>query len=238
MQETFEKAKFQADRELVEFRQATTLLLRKQEGEAERAFLGELNKMVGRCLGMGTMDFKASVLMTIDNLVDLRRDCAIPAMREQATSLLFILTRCSRLAVTETKIPYSRPTYLDSSASLVFISPRRLSGDLGTLQTGSLRNDRDEGFSRAKTMPNGALKKLVDALPPPLPDPCGSSSASTVGASFQSPVSMPPRTNLAPSVEIHTGLAAEHHQLPSGASFDLVISRGLFQPLSSVAAVL
>mmetsp|Transcript_18237 Transcript_18237/g.51074 ORF Transcript_18237/g.51074 Transcript_18237/m.51074 type:complete len:1547 (+) Transcript_18237:556-5196(+) len=155
--ENFEAAKYQVDKDLVNFRRETDRLLKAAEAD-QHDFLVSLLNIVGRSLGMGTADFKKSVLSLVDELEVLRKQCEDSSMREHTAKLLFILTRCSRLVLTENRSPFERPTYLQNALTTSKIS-RRLSGydDATTV------SDAD-GFTRSQTMPVGALQQLVRGL--------------------------------------------------------------------------
>uniref|UniRef100_A0A061QQ55 non-specific serine/threonine protein kinase n=1 Tax=Tetraselmis sp. GSL018 TaxID=582737 RepID=A0A061QQ55_9CHLO len=151
LQESFEAAKYQVDKDLVKCRQEFHKLLKAVSEPSARDFYQGLIGILGRCLGMDTEEFKSKVLSIVDELEDLRRTCQDNNLRGSATNLLFILAKCSRLAVPLSRASYVCPSYLQTSFSGKRIR-RRLSGGLDTPQA-TKQLDDIESVPRSKSLP-------------------------------------------------------------------------------------
>jgi len=167
LQENFELAKYQVDKELVNFRRETTNLLKQHGGEEEQQILHSIQTIVGQCLGMGTPEFRVHVLQFVDEAEELRTACTNQDIRVHAANLLFILTRCSRLVLTEDRSPFGKPSYLTQAKTLPRF-PRRFSGELRENSITPSKEEEDGSLYRSRTMPAKALNLMVQEISPPL----------------------------------------------------------------------
>ncbi|GAB4819084.1 hypothetical protein N2152v2_006130 [Parachlorella kessleri] len=106
---TFKLAKIQVDRELEAFIEDARTVLAAELGPAAAAGAeSQLQAIVAiaeRCRREDVDTFRETIISHVDNLEDLRRSCTVRGHKALATRLLFILTRCSRLVMTEEAAP-------------------------------------------------------------------------------------------------------------------------------------
>ncbi|CAL8463108.1 g2642 [Coccomyxa elongata] len=103
LKRSFEKVKAQVDVDLLHYSKETKLLLHKDGGseEQQHGVLPSLLHIVDMCLEEDLETFKASVQDLVDELEEMRRECSNNTHKAHVTRLMFIITRCSRLVLTE-----------------------------------------------------------------------------------------------------------------------------------------
>ncbi|GIL52826.1 hypothetical protein Vafri_8590 [Volvox africanus] len=127
------------------------------------------------CLETPVEDFKLTITDIVDNIEDERSACQHRTIRALYTRLLFILTRCSRLLITEQQHLFATEPRNRRRHSQVFgpglstktqkelglhLPPPNMANDAG----GSTPKEEDEPVFRSHTMPVKAMYNMVQLL--------------------------------------------------------------------------
>ncbi|GIL83200.1 hypothetical protein Vretimale_11287 [Volvox reticuliferus] len=127
------------------------------------------------CLETPVEDFKLTITDIVDNIEEERSACQQRTIRALYTRLLFILTRCSRLLITEQQHLFATEPRNRRRHSQVFgpglttktqkelglhLPPPNLANDAG----GSTPKEEDEPVFRSHTMPVKAMYTMVQLL--------------------------------------------------------------------------
>ncbi|KAL0033487.1 hypothetical protein WJX77_011695 [Trebouxia sp. C0004] len=173
-QRSFETAKAQVDADLHSFRceVANQLLIEAgQPGLADDGILSSVLHIANKCMEEDVPVFKYSIQDIVDELEEMRKTCKLSSHKSHVSRLLFILTRCSRLVLSEEPSPMSNNTamYGTQPRNRTHQKQRRFSGFPFTSQRpyggvhkklGSPRSP----IARATTLPTRSLRDMMHAL--------------------------------------------------------------------------
>ncbi|KAK9865871.1 hypothetical protein WJX84_011148 [Apatococcus fuscideae] len=151
---TFETAKSQVDSELLSFNRLVTGMIKEDDSEPEDAdIMQSLVDISSTCIEEDVLAFKNSIQRVVDQLEEMRQQCSSPKPKNMITRLLFILTQCSRLLLTEAASP------LSPNAGLYATLPRnRMSAKLM----------RFTGFPSSTARRAGIQKRAADSPKSPI----------------------------------------------------------------------
>ncbi|KAK9837105.1 hypothetical protein WJX81_003071 [Elliptochloris bilobata] len=175
---SFEAAKAAVDADLAAFKRDVARQLTARPpataGTSDQdGVLESLLALASKCLEEDMASFRTSIQEVVDELGEVRRKCVLPGHKALVTRLLFILTRCSRLVLSE-----------DASSSELLATPwgtaprgrlaerlRRLSGvPLSTRRGTGVRKAVGSGSPRqtpiyhAATLPPRMLRDMAAGL--------------------------------------------------------------------------
>ncbi|KAL0051057.1 hypothetical protein WJX82_001206 [Trebouxia sp. C0006] len=173
-QRSFETAKAQVDADLHSFRCAVANQLLAEAGQpglADDGILSSVLHIANKCMEEDVPVFKYSIQDIVDELEEMRKTCKLSSHKSHVSRLLFILTRCSRLVLSEEPSPASNNTamYGTQPRNRTHQKQRRFSGFPFTSQRpyggvhkklGSPRSP----IARATTLPTRSLRDMMHAL--------------------------------------------------------------------------
>ncbi|KAK9865869.1 hypothetical protein WJX84_011148 [Apatococcus fuscideae] len=169
---TFETAKSQVDSELLSFNRLVTGMIKEDDSEPEDAdIMQSLVDISSTCIEEDVLAFKNSIQRVVDQLEEMRQQCSSPKPKNMITRLLFILTQCSRLLLTEAASP------LSPNAGLYATLPRnRMSAKLmrftgfpsSTARRAGIQKRAADSpkspIARAITLPSRTLQSMVSGM--------------------------------------------------------------------------
>ncbi|KAK9828880.1 hypothetical protein WJX72_002570 [[Myrmecia] bisecta] len=153
---SFESAKAQVDADLQSFkRDATARLMADSSLREDDGVVESLLAIANKCLEEDVIIFKHTIQDVVDELEEMRRRCTINVHKALVTRLLFILTRCSRLVMTEEPSPGLGPAlYGTQPRGKMAEKWRRLSGF-------PLSSNRHSGVHKAARSPRSPIARAV-----------------------------------------------------------------------------
>ncbi|KAK9837045.1 hypothetical protein WJX84_010231, partial [Apatococcus fuscideae] len=151
---TFETAKAQADAELLSFNRLVMGMINEDDTEpADADIMQSLVDISSTCIDEDVIAFKSSVQAVVDQLEEMRQQCCSPKPKNMITRLLFILTQCTRLLLSEAASP------LSPNAGLYATLPRNHM---------SARLMRFTGFPSSTVRKAGVQKRVTDSPKSPI----------------------------------------------------------------------